>query len=249
MKLEEFEIKEESMQELCIEVTRHCNLDCTHCLRGDAQKKHFDYTFLVEFLRKTGVRNISSLTLTGGEPLLRPDIIDQIIETLKLFDVSVGNFYIATNGTAFTKKSLQVIGKLYSHCYEKEMCYINISNSIYHEEAIKRLGGYIPQINSMEDISESFDWFNDVVQGMYGWDIPEIDIRREPQNQLSYEPHNLLGEGRGKGTGNEARRQESLYYINVEKEIIIGYCDLSYESQVGYVKGEYILSDDYNIAS
>lgn len=68
---------------LVIEVTRRCNMCCTHCLRGDAQ----DLDISDEVL-ETVARNIqpSSVTFTGGEPSL--NIAAQELKTLleKTFD-------------------------------------------------------------------------------------------------------------------------------------------------------------------
>ena len=63
-----------NIKHLMIEMTRECNLKSEHCMRGDAQ----NITITPEIIDKTldNIETIFSLTLTGGEPFLHPDMIE-----------------------------------------------------------------------------------------------------------------------------------------------------------------------------
>ena len=96
-----------------IEVTRRCNMCCAHCLRGDAesidiQEKYID-AFLDSF--ETGAY-ISSLTFTGGEISLNIPAIRYTLNAVKERNISVGNFYMVTNGKAVDKMAELALASL-----------------------------------------------------------------------------------------------------------------------------------------
>lgn len=117
---------------LIIEVTRRCNLSCIHCLRGDAEDKDLQPEVLDKLLSQ--VDSIGILTLTGGEPFLKPKIIQNIAN--KLMSRRIGSFYIATNGTCFTPGCLKAVADLYYWADEKEECQVDFSNDYFHESEL-----------------------------------------------------------------------------------------------------------------
>lgn len=54
--------------DLTIELTRRCNMCCSHCLRGDAQDKSMHIAHIDALLDQTQV--IGHLHFAGGEPTL-----------------------------------------------------------------------------------------------------------------------------------------------------------------------------------
>ena len=94
------------------EVTRRCNHDCPHCY--NAWKNHRGYPdgrlspaatlrLLERLLDETPIRHV---TLTGGEPLLRPDL-PEIVEMLAARGVGLN---LITNGTLLTDALLDRLG-------------------------------------------------------------------------------------------------------------------------------------------
>ena len=73
-----------------------CNLRCVYCdtLYSLINPKYEEESIdkLVEFILSTGVKNV---TLTGGEPLIQPDI-GKLLETLSELNLNVE---IETNGS------------------------------------------------------------------------------------------------------------------------------------------------------
>lgn len=118
---------------LGVEVTRRCNLQCVHCMRGDAQEKDLDLNALDRLLCKTS--GIDTLVLTGGEPSLVPEICSQVLALIKAHMIPVSNFYCVTNGTvvkdAFLKAMLDWY--LYTCKYEAEFSAVALSSDIFHE--------------------------------------------------------------------------------------------------------------------
>ncbi len=92
-----------------IEVTRHCNLNCRHCmLGGDTKQKNEmaagDYAALVKQLENAGVFNVN---LTGGEFLVHPEIIP-ILECIFSSDLWVS---LQTNATLIDDEIMNIFKK------------------------------------------------------------------------------------------------------------------------------------------
>jgi len=91
----------EQLRSVIFELTRRCNLSCRHCYNvwknpwpypvGDPDTA-FTLRLLEKVLVKTGVQRV---TLSGGEPLLRPDL-PELVDFLAAKNVSVN---LITNGT------------------------------------------------------------------------------------------------------------------------------------------------------
>ena len=98
------------LQGVSIEVTRQCNLHCKHCYSNSGAKRENELTTeeikrLIDELANTGVLNI---LVTGGEPLLHPDLFD-IIKYIRSKPMSCMLF---TNGTLLTEKSVNTLKEL-----------------------------------------------------------------------------------------------------------------------------------------
>jgi cyclic pyranopterin phosphate synthase len=91
---------------LRVSVTDRCNLRCTYCLPEDADFPFGDRDFLspdeieamVGALVRLGIRRVR---LTGGEPLVRKDLLD-IVRRLKALP-GLENLALSTNGTELAR--------------------------------------------------------------------------------------------------------------------------------------------------
>lgn len=213
---------------LTIEVTEQCNFKCGHCLRGPADKSVFNVNTLHTILSNTPeLENIGSLVFTGGEPLLHPEIIDEVLTMLWRFKVDVGSFYIATNGSAFNKESLRVIGRLYEFCQDNDISAIEISNSKWHQEERKRLGLFSRVPSCFEDMYDYFQEDMEYVMENYYPCLQEINFCADRRQYK-----NMVQEGRYTGPGKKVEHDsENLVYINSRNKIVINACDLSFDSQ------------------
>jgi len=102
------------VSELVIEVTRRCNLECAHCLRGKAQRKDIDNVTVDKLLE--GVTSIGTLTFTGGEPSLAVDRIKYIVQQIKHWNINLDAFYVVTNGKQASVELALVLIELYAYC-------------------------------------------------------------------------------------------------------------------------------------
>lgn len=119
---------------LGVEVTRRCNLQCAHCMRGDAQEKDLDLNALDRLLCKT--EGIDTFVLTGGEPSLVPEICSQALSLVKAHMIPVTNFYCVTNGIVVTDAVLRTMFDWYLYTCdtgEAEFSAVALSSDIFHE--------------------------------------------------------------------------------------------------------------------
>ena len=193
-----------------IEVTRRCNMECSHCLRGDAQKQDIKNEYIETLFQK--VDTIFSLTVSGGEPSLVPQKIIDIVTLAKKYNVQIGNFYVATNAKKVTNKFLFALISLYSYCYENEYSLVSWSNDIYHEEMEEE------QIKKLRALSFASARNSDDQKNYYL--INQGRAKGIGQRHLGKEYFEIDGDFIVEGT----------IYLNCNGDIIAG-CDYSYEEQ------------------
>lgn len=219
------------IENLCIEVTRKCNMRCAHCLRGNAQNVNIDNRYISEMLLhcKDG---IGSLTFTGGEPTLNLDAIAHTFQTIKWLGISLGSFYIVTNGRVYRQRLVDILDKMYEYCYDKEMCGLAISDDIFHSQYQS------PTFSSI----------------FYRYKYDDYDCEREyfrpSDKKTNFYRASLINEGRAKDLSGYHKREntkshyiDDIVHVDLDKRNIggtlylnaLGYlidgCDWSYQTQ------------------
>ncbi len=200
------------ISELIIEVTRKCNMACGHCLRGCSQNVDINNQYITDVLEK--IDNISSITFTGGEPMLNVPAITHFIKECKRLRITVGYFYIATNGKEMTDEFMKVILDLYLFCDWKESCCVEISNDYYHD------------VEGQDSEAKG---------KLMAFKFGGIRSRREHETMLYEGSFKDVGNDNGNYTSADGYRFDNgnivgLIYINALGNLIDG-CDWSYESQ------------------
>lgn len=101
---------EQRIENVSIAITHRCNLKCIHCMVdaefGNATKDYFDTKTICMFLDKIVSIKPHSITLTGGEPLLRSDFIE-ILDYLR--SIYEGHITLMTNATLLTAEKVDAI--------------------------------------------------------------------------------------------------------------------------------------------
>ena len=121
------------LEDLAIEITRKCNMNCAHCLRGDAQ----NIDICIEYIDKLldGVSSIGHVTFTGGEPSLNVAAMEYTLEQCKKRNITVGSFYVVTNGKANPLGLIMTCLKWYAYCDDyDEISGISMSKDMFHDE-------------------------------------------------------------------------------------------------------------------
>ncbi len=109
------------IRELLIETTRACNMRCAHCLRGEPETRYSSRTIMKALFRN--ISRVSTLTFTGGEPLLNPSVIRDALDVCKAEGIEVNSVFIATNGTIADNSTLALLREwdeyTLSSCYDR----------------------------------------------------------------------------------------------------------------------------------
>ena len=83
---------------LTIEITRRCNKHCLFCAKGDAQNLDITKEIIDKTLSEVKGCFIDTLRISGGEPLLKPDIICYLLNQIIEKHIFVNDVVIFTNG-------------------------------------------------------------------------------------------------------------------------------------------------------
>lgn len=99
-----------SFRSLALEITKRCNLRCLHCYMsaGDGPEDELTIEEIKNLLRSAKELGMRSVSIGGGEPLMRPDYLDIIKYALSL-DLLVA---LGTNGTLLDKKIAEYLSEL-----------------------------------------------------------------------------------------------------------------------------------------
>ena len=128
---------------LRISLTENCNLKCIYCLPEDFSPKlcEDDKVLSTEDVLKiteSGVElGINKVRLTGGEPLLRKDIVE-IVRGISLQGIK--EIYLTTNGVLLAEKAKAL--------KEAGLCGINVSLDTLDKELFKKItrGGNLSKV-------------------------------------------------------------------------------------------------------
>lgn len=239
-----------SIDNLFIEITQKCNMQCYHCMRGAARRNN---TSRIMINRIFNLFNgyISSLTVGGGEPSMNIEALEDICDNMIRSD-NVHSVYIVTNGRVYREKFLDKVYNLFNAvCYDEGTSRLAFSFDRYHDACLdsneikKRNLNYCRTIEYFED------------RGVY--DVVNKHTDRTRNHDL-----NIIAMGRAAtfGTkilkpelieyeiqGGELSIEEPKLYIN-HKGYIFSSCDLSYEEMTKrskfYVGDIHHMKDHYN---
>lgn len=114
-----------------LEVTRRCNMNCAHCMRGEAQNVDMQKETVDKLL--DSVSEIGHITFTGGEPTLNLPLIKYTFDRIREKQGCAPAFFVATNGKQGQKELMTILAEAYLHCSEPEACSVSISVDEFHE--------------------------------------------------------------------------------------------------------------------
>lgn len=137
-------MKKLEIDNLIIEITRRCNMECEHCLRGDAECTDIDEKFIDKILED--IEHIRTLTFTGGEISLHPMPILYTLQKCKELNITVDSIYCVTNAMLYNQDLMN-----YLILWQE---YILQENNNYHSDCIN--GDWLEDYE--RDIKPMFDF-------------------------------------------------------------------------------------------
>ena len=215
-----------NISNLVLELTRKCNMNCCHCLRGNAQNKSMSHDIILKSL--TTFDYISELTLSGGEITLAKPQLDHVGNLLQANVAEVDSVYMVSNGKSMLPGVEDAIEKIIRYCGSNEISAFQISQDSFHNEP-KALHRWLEWGEYMKRNYNLPDWF---VSRKTCESYQVIDMGRGWGNPL---------ESKYKGFeferfGDTLSVNEGVLYINVKGDVL-PVCDLSYKAQEKYILG------------
>lgn len=147
------------VQNLQILITKKCNLNCNHCMRGKQENTSINHEIIDSILNQ--LINIGTLTIGGGEPLLEIEKIKYIFDYIIKSNIIVEDYGIITNGTIYSEEIIKLFD--YMDSYIKRLndtpdtSYgkLYISYDIFHKTELERLNILKQVLENIEKYSES----------------------------------------------------------------------------------------------
>jgi hypothetical protein len=203
--------------DIIFEITRFCNMACSHCIRGDAQKKRISKDIINKTLSQ--LKYINTITFSGGEPALAVDLIEYTLDEVMHYGIEVANIYITTNGSVTKKSFFNAIVAWVNYCNDNEISGLRISTDNYHDDI---------NINPFKEFEEQVGY-----EGLQLY----FDYSGAP-DKSEY----LISEGRASDNyyctreiDHDIHLQDDGYiegglYVNA-KGFVISTCDISYDTE------------------
>ena len=134
---------------ICVRVTSLCNLKCLHCRAPqNSKRKHLDQRAFMRFAIDLKTFGLSHISLSGGEPLYCPFIID-MIKSCREIGIGVA---LTTNGTLH--KQLNDLLSCFSDANDI-LIKISVDGNKCQHDAIRGNGAYSKAISSICLVSQS----------------------------------------------------------------------------------------------
>ncbi len=220
-----------------IEVTRKCNMNCEHCLRGPSQRKIIDNRYIYKMFQL--IDNVTNLSITGGEPTLAIDSLEQIRHCIIYGNCDVDSFSMVTNGKSINVENIAAwVSNMFIACSYNETSGISFSFDQFHINSLNR-----EQINKQKRNFYNLKEILEYKYGIYEMPVGGDFVHEHSNNSWGY--NHLLKEGRAKdfglrdndirlfeiedcgGTGDIIWVNEAELYLSCSGYIVAG-CDWSY---------------------
>jgi len=218
-----------NIDNLAIEVTRKCNMSCEHCLRGASQRKVIDNNHIYKLLQL--IDNVSTLTITGGEPTLNMEGLEQIRYCITYENSDIQNFYMVTNGKAINVDKLAEWSyNMLSCCSDNEISRIGFSFDSFHTNNLN-YRQLEKQKRNFHNLQEKLQYEYGIYETPCGGDF----VCKHSNDSLGY--HNLLKQGRAKDFGSRESKKEvfEIEFYDEEKDSIHCNENILYLTCSGYI--------------
>lgn len=136
-----------------IEVTAKCNFYCSHCYReaGQQRSEFLDFKILKSFLPRLSQLGLKAVEITGGEPLLHPEILP----ILNIVAEHCQIVSLLTNGYFVTQEFINNIQDLIDSKKLLVAISINSSTPEFHDWFVGVRGAWEKAINAVRMLADA----------------------------------------------------------------------------------------------
>jgi hypothetical protein len=183
------------------------------------------------------IDNVSTLTITGGEPTLAMDSLEHLRHRIIYENCDVANFYLVTNGKSINiDRTAEWINNMHNCCSDNDISGVGFSFDDFHTSTFNW--------NQLEKRNRNYQTLKDVIECEYGIidSANHSFIYKHSDEKLTYD--RLLQEGRAEDFGsiknsiefftidedeNRFCLDEGVLYLSCTGHIVAG-CNWSYNS-------------------
>ena len=210
-------------ERLLFEVTRKCNLKCAHCMRGNAQDISMSTDIIDRVIPQISVA--MHIDLTGGEPMVVPEVIEYLVNSIIEHNVFITSISMVCNGTIMDDRairSIKAFNKLADYIYNTVIKSAHKEELPPYEEYKKIYPG-----THIALITVSVDDYHDNKPDQ-ARDYYRAYVNKYTEVYTDTEFRQL----------NEEKRSEKMQIRNIgnAKENNIGYLEVSYKSNKALLK-------------
>ena len=126
-----------------VELTRKCNMNCPHCMRGEARRTEMSGRVMRALVDKLRGKSVGTVCLGGGESTLAPALVSKLWKMLVSAGVYPSMFSVVTNGKAMPPAFMNAVAKIQRHAEVNVMasfddCHDHVDEDEFYERR-KRL--------------------------------------------------------------------------------------------------------------
>lgn len=202
------------------ELTRTCNLDCVHC-RASASRGTYEGELTTEevfrILKEITEVSYPILILTGGEPLLRKDLLEIAKRAVELRLKPV----LATNGTLLTKELALELKKI---GISRVSISLDGASPQEHDEFRKMPGafeGALRGIHILKEVGIPFQ-INTTITAVNAKELPRVHELAKKLGAVAHHIFLLVPVGRGKELSKESlppeKYEELLHWFYEQRK-------------------------------
>ena len=117
---------------LGIELTQRCNLDCSHCFRGESRNVNISREILEKIFDE--IKYVETLDLSGGEVFLAYEQLKMLLEIAREKKARIEFCSMLTNGTVYDSRIYDLLDEYFGENYQ-----VGISSDDFHDKSIRRI--------------------------------------------------------------------------------------------------------------
>lgn len=206
---------------LGIELTQKCNLNCSHCFRGEMKNTNITKEILEKIFDE--IKYVNVLDLSGGEVFLGYEQLKMLLEIAKEKGTTIDYCSMLTNGTIYDQRIYDLLDEYFGDNYQ-----VAISNDDFHDKSIQRI--YSHNLDSSKNPFLYPRNINDIKENM----LLHLD---NPHN-IGFQrvSRHLINNGRAKFLDTPKKEFEAIgYYYSYFKDDVLLVGPIIFIGADGYI--------------